>query len=236
MSAALIQRSIPRIVAVTAAALVLVVAAPLSASAHVQVQPGHAAPGAERTELSFAVATESAKAVTTKVQLTLPTATPFTFALVQQIAGWTGTVTTAKLPHPVQIDGARVTEAPVSVTWTADPGTRLTDGEFQNFTVAVGIMPAVARLLLPVTQTYSDGSVVRWDQRTPDGGQEPEHPAPVLYVNDTQPDAAGPAVALTASTSDGLGIALGGAGLMVALIALILALAAVRRTRQRPVR
>ena len=236
MSHSLIPRYRPHAIAVAAATLFLVIAAPLSASAHVQILPGQAAPGAERTELSFAVPTESAKAVTTKVRLTLPTDTPFTFAQVQQIAGWTGTVTTAKLPKPVQIDGARVTEAPVSVTWTADPGTRLADGEFQNFTVAVGIMPSVGRLLLPVTQTYSDGSVVQWDQRTPDGGEEPEHPAPVLYVNDTPPDGAGSAVEPTSSTSDLLGIALGGAAFVVAFVALILALVAVRRGQRSPVR
>ena len=35
-------------------------------------------------------------------------------------------------------------------------------------------------VLLPATQTYSDGEVVRWDEPTPSSGEEPEHPAPAL--------------------------------------------------------
>lgn len=226
-----------RAFAAAAATLALVLAAPLAASAHVHVDPGRATAGAESTELAFAVPTESAKAVTSEVQVHLPTSAPFAFATVQQLAGWKATVTTAKLSRPVEVGGARITEAPVAVTWTAQPGTQLTDGEFQHFTIAVGPMPDVGRLLLPVTQRYSDGTVVHWNQRTPGGGGEPEHPAPVLYVKDTPPqDVAGePTVTPAASTSDTLGIALGGGALAVALAALVLALAAVLRGR-RPAR
>ena len=42
-------------------------------------------------------------------------------------------------------------------------------------------------LSLPATQTYSDGTVVKWDQPTPAGGKEPEHPAPTLKLSSTEP-------------------------------------------------
>ena len=227
----------PKALAAAAATVVLVLAAPLAASAHVHVEPGTAKAGVERAELTFAVPTESAKAVTSQVRVALPTSTPFAYASVQQVAGWKGRITTAKLPKPVKVGGARITEAPVAVTWTALPGTRLGDGEFQAFTVAVGAVPDVGRLLLPVTQTYSDGTVVRWNERTPASGEEPEHPAPVLYVNDSPPagEADEAAVAPASSTSDTLGIALGGGALVIALVALALALGAVLRGR-RPIR
>jgi Domain of unkown function (DUF1775) len=34
----------------------------------------------------------------------------------------------------------------------------------------------------PATQTYSDGTVVHWDQPTPPGGAEAEYPAPTLAL------------------------------------------------------
>ena len=230
-------RRAPRLLLAAVATAALVLVAPLAASAHVAIEPGRAAPGAERVQLAFAVPTESAKAWTTRVRVTLPTATPFAFASAQQVAGWTSSVTTARLPKPVKFEGGTLTEAPVAVTWTADAGTRLTDGEFQSFTVAAGAVPDVGRLVLPVTQTYSDGTVVRWADPTPASGEEPEHPAPVLYVKDGPPaDAAGEATVTPASsTSDTVGIALGGAALVVALVALVLALGGVLRGR-RPAR
>jgi hypothetical protein len=33
-----------------------------------------------------------------------------------------------------------------------------------------------------VSQTYSDGEVVRWIDSTPKSGEEPEHPAPTLEL------------------------------------------------------
>ena len=35
-------------------------------------------------------------------------------------------------------------------------------------------------MVFKALQTYSDGNVVRWIEEPVDGGEEPEHPAPVL--------------------------------------------------------
>jgi uncharacterized protein YcnI len=200
-------------------ALVLLVAAP--ASAHVKVAPDQAAPGADDVQLTFAVPNESASATTTRVEIDLPTATPFGDVAFVRVPGWTGSVTSGALPKPVEVNGATVRSAPLKVVWTADAGTRLTPGEVQDFVISVGPVPDTGRILLPAVQTYSDGSVVRWDQPTPDSGEEPEHPAPTIFVRDSPPD--GSASADAASPGTTLAVVLGGTGLAVALLSAVLA-------------
>jgi uncharacterized protein YcnI len=173
-----------------AAALVagaaLALAAPLSASAHVRVDPVEAEAGAYTT-ITFKVPTESATASTTAVTVDLPTDTPFTSVSYQPVPGWSAVVTTAELPTPVTVGDATITEAPVSVTWTADDGVGIEPGQYQQFPLSVGPVPDTGRVLLPAHQGYSDGTVVDWDEEAPASGEEPEHPAPMLYITDTPP-------------------------------------------------
>lgn len=223
-------------VAIAAVTATLVLAAPLAASAHVRLDPGTAGPGAEAVQLTFSVPTESAKATTTAVEIALPTATPFADVSVQPVAGWSARVVRGVLPKPVRIDGTRVTEAPVRVIWTAAAGTKLTDGQFQNFTLSAGPVPDTGKLLLPATQRYSDGTVVQWNQPTPKDGQEPEHPAPTLYITEAPPTEGGDRataadVSTTASASSGPALALSVAALVVALAGLALGLLALLRSR-----
>ena len=117
----------------------------------------------------------------------LPTSTPFGDVSYQPVAGWSATVVDGKLPKPAKVDGTTVTEAPTQVVWTADPGTELTGGQFQDFVLSVGPMPDTGRIAFPTTQTYSDGKVVKWTEPTTASGAEPDLPAPVLYINDAPP-------------------------------------------------
>ena len=217
----------------TAAAAALVLAVPLSASAHVRVDPERATPGAESTLLTFTVPTESATAVTSRVVIDLPTATPFGFVSYEPVPGWSARVVTAQLPKPARVGGTRVTEAPSRVIWSADPGTHLTGGQFQRFDLTVGPVPDTGKLSFPTTQTYSDGTTGRWTQATPASGVEPEHPVPVLYVRDAPPAADQPShtVAVTArpataAAAETLAVALGGVALLVSLLASAVAVAA----------
>ncbi|WP_431278916.1 YcnI family protein [Leifsonia poae] len=220
---------------------VLLLAAPLAASAHVRVDPGQATAGSYAT-LTFKVPTESATAGTVKLVVDLPTATPFTSVSYQPLAGWTTTVDTEKLAKPIKTDDGTITEAPVRVTWTADSGVQVAPGQFQLFTISAGAVPDTGQVLLPAHQTYSDGSVVDWADKTPASGAEPEHPAPVLYINDKAPAADGanpvvatntPAPTATASTgsTDAVAIGLGIAGLALGAIALVVAVFAATRRR-----
>ncbi|HET6825659.1 MAG TPA: YcnI family protein [Amnibacterium sp.] len=223
------------------AAVALVLAVPLSASAHVRVYPKQAVAGADDTLLTFSVPTESGSATTTRVVIDLPTATPFGDVSYQPVSGWTATVVDGRLPHPAKVDGTTVTEAPLRVVWTADPGTRLAGGQFQDFVLSVGPMPETGRIAFPTTQTYSDGKVVTWTQPTPASGEEPDSPAPVLYIDDAPP----PTERLTTGT---VGLSaqpvagaadltvvtvLAAAALVLAVVAAGLALLALLRPRRR---
>ena len=200
-----------------ASTALLLAASPLAASAHVRVDPGTATPGSY-TNLTFKVPTESATAGTVKLVVDLPTKTPFTSVSYLPLAGWTTTVDTEKLAKPVKTDDGTITEAPVRVTWTADTGVQIAPGQFQQFTVSAGAVPDTGSVALPAHQYYSDGTVVDWDQPTPASGDEPEHPAPTLYIDDPAPAEGGvPALVATstpkpesATADDGDGRLLGG--------------------------
>lgn len=222
-----------------AAALVLGSAA--AASAHVHVDPATTEAGAYAV-LTVRVPNESPTAATTQVSVDLPTDRPLTYVGLEPVPGWTGVVEEGDLPEPVEVDGAAITRAPVRVVWTAE-GAGIGDGQFQRFTVSAGPLPeAGTEVVLPAHQTYSDGSVVDWDQLA-EGGTEPEHPAPVFTTTEAAPagggaaDDASDAAAAGAATStapaaddSALPAVLGGIGLAAGLVALVVATLAWRRT------
>lgn len=164
------------------AAIGLAVAAPLTASAHVSVDPGQAVAGSY-TVVTLKVPNESETAGTTKVELSLPTDTPFTSVRYVPVAGWTAELVRQTLPKPVTVGKSTITEAVTSVIWTADPGSAILADQLQLFPLSLGPVPDTGSVVLPANQTYSDGSVVSWSE-TKDGA---EHPAPVLYINDAPP-------------------------------------------------
>ena len=238
-----------RSAAALGAAALLVIAAPLAASAHVRVDPGQAEAGSYTT-LTFKVPTESATAGTVGLVVDLPTDTPFTSVTYEPLPGWTTEVTTSTLPEPVDVGGSTITEAPTSVTWTADEGTEVAPGEFQRFVISAGAVPDTGSILLPAHQRYSDGSVVDWDEETPASGEEPEHPAPTLYVNDEAPsdshaghDSSADAATVSDSSASGtadsgsatgtVGLAFGIGGLALGALALVVSVVALTR-RPRP--
>ncbi|MCU1526391.1 MAG: hypothetical protein JWP75_154 [Frondihabitans sp.] len=236
------KRTLARAAATIPVAIALALAVPLAASAHVHVAPELAPPGDYAT-LAFKVPTESATASTVKLEVDFPTDHPFTSVEYQPIPGWKAVVTTSKLPKPVKTDDGPITVGVTKVVWTADPGYGIAPGAFQQFIVSAGAVPDTGKVMLPATQTYSDGSVVKWNEPTPTSGVEPEHPAPTLYINDTPPadpdqgivaaTAAPTAVAAASSgTGDGLGLGFGIGGLGLGVIALLVAVLAYTRANR----
>jgi hypothetical protein len=143
-----------------------------------------------------------------------------------------------KLATPISSDDGDVTEAVSKITWS---GGKISPGEYQNFDVSVGPLPdKPTTLVFKALQTYSSGEIVRWIEPTVPGGEEPDHPAPVLTVaapvgtTTPSPSAAATATPVqdTAATSasDNSGLWLGLAGLVIAVTALAVALVN-RRTR-----
>ncbi|NYJ74684.1 YcnI family protein [Allobranchiibius huperziae] len=241
-----VRRTTARTAAAGAATLLAVLAPAAAAQAHVRVTPTTAAPGSYAT-LTFKVPTESATASTDRLVLTLPTDHPFGSVSYQPVPGWSVQVTTSKLATPIKTDDATITEAPTRITWTASTSAaRIAPGQFQTFAISVGPVPDVGSLKLSAQQTYTDGSVVNWDESTPSSGAEPEHPAPMLYIKSAPPGgsaasatgaadpaatvAAAPRQATTAS-GDSSGQWLGVAGIGVGAVALVVAAYALTRIR-----
>jgi uncharacterized protein YcnI len=202
--------------AITIAALALAMFVGIApAWAHVQVNAEHAVRGAE-TILTFEVPNESDHgAKTTKLAVTLPNVEE---ASTEEMPGWTAA-----------LDRDTAAGVVKSVTWTAtppEPG--IAPDQFALFRISVKL-PDSATASFPATQTYSDGQVVNWDQPTPAGGAEPEHPAPVLTLT-TGPGEQQPAAQPAPKAApDDTARWLAGVGVVIGVIGVLLAVLGMRR-------
>jgi uncharacterized protein YcnI len=178
------MRTRTTLVSAIGAGLLLAVATPLAAAAHVTITPDTAEPGSYTT-VTVRVPNESESASTVRLDLTLPTDSPISSVRYVPMPGWTTETQRQQFDPPVEVGDTEVTEAVTKITWTAEAGFEIGDGEFQEFTVSLGPLPEVDSLLLVADQHYSDGSVVSWSEE----GEDAEHPAPVLYVNAAAPTA-----------------------------------------------
>jgi uncharacterized protein YcnI len=234
-----------RVGATALAVATLTLAGSAAAQAHVRVIPESTAGGAF-TKVTFRVPSESDTAKTTSVAINLPTDTPLAFVSAQQLDGWTVKIDKTKLAKPVEVEGTEITEAASKITWTAEKGSELAPGEFQEFSLSGGPLPTEIKAIeFPAVQTYSDGTVANWNEPQPEGADEPEHPVPSFELTAALPegadaDAAPPATeSATAgssssteepASSDGLARGLGIGGLIAGLLGLGLGLLAWRRT------
>ncbi|HMG29297.1 MAG TPA: DUF1775 domain-containing protein [Jiangellaceae bacterium] len=109
----------------------------------------------------------------------LPADPPFASVSVQPHVGWTAELARETPPEPVEVGEFTLDEIVTAVTWTADNGVRIGLGEFDEFAISVGPLPAAGDYALPAEQTYDDGEVVMWAD-----GPDDELPAPVLTVVD----------------------------------------------------
>ena len=139
---------------------------------HIHVSSDNAVRGGTAI-ITFQVPNESnTGAATTALTVTLPDVKS---ASTESMPGWT-----AKLDRDAASGTVR------SVTWTAAPNGGIQADQFALFRISVQL-PDADTVSFPATQTYSDGSTVKWDQPPLPGGGEPERPAPMLTL------AAGPA-------------------------------------------
>jgi uncharacterized protein YcnI len=231
--------------ATTAAALALgavlvgVFGAATPASAHVSVSPKEATQGGYG-RVAFRVPTESDTAATTKVEVVLPENAPVASVSTMPVPGWTVTTEKRKLNPPLEVHGSPVTEAVSKITWTASADAGIKPGQFQEFPVSMGPLPTADTMVFKALQTYSDGNVVRWIEEPPaGGGQEPEHPAPVLKLVPAAAAASPAAAAVKGDSAEGdekegdsAAMGLGIAGLVAGLGGLALGGVAFARTRR----
>jgi uncharacterized protein YcnI len=240
------NRLFKRAAAVAVTAGVLVLASGAVASAHVTANVSEPAVKGGYAKISFRVPNEDNTQGTIKLTLNFPSNPPMTGARPRPVPGWTTAVTKVKIDPPVTVGKTTVTEAIGTVSWTAQPGTRINPGEFQEFDIAAGPLPTtVDQLAIPATQTY-DGAKgdVKWDQPST-GGAEPEHPAPTvaLVAAGASEDAHGSAgtsaevqtaaAVNTTSAMDNTARWLGGIGLVLGALGLGLGVGATLRSRKK---
>lgn len=223
------HRTLSRGALATAAAAGLIAAAAGPAAAHVTVDAPGAAQGSY-TVATFRVPTESETASTTALSVTLP---GLKSVRTEPMPGW----------------AARIERNPAgdatAVTWTAEPGNPgVGPGQFQRFVVSLGPLPADEAVSFPAAQSYSDGSVVRWDQPANADGSEPERPAPALELDEAEDGHAHGAHGAHGDSGDAADHAadhdatdetarwLGGIGLALGLFAVALGLGGVIRGRR----
>lgn len=201
-----------------------------AASAHVTVSSADATPGGFG-KITFRVPNESATASTVSVRVQLPSDTPLAEVSTQPVPGWTVTTTSAQLPEPVEVEGEQVTTYVSQVQWQADAGAGIGPGQFQEFSLSVGPLPDADSLVLPVVQSYSDGTETAWIEPTVQGQAEPENPAPVLRLGSSGANTSASSAADAGSGSDGTASdgdsSTGVVALVLAVVALVVGLAGV---------
>jgi periplasmic copper chaperone A len=229
------------------AASVLLLASP--AYAHVTAHSTDATSGGQDAQITFRVPNEQGVASTTKVEIHLPTDKPFAGVQPASKAGWNVVASSVKLATPIVTDDGKITDAVSTIVWTATAG-GTKPGLYDDFDIAVGLLPKTDSVTFKVLQTYSDGTVARWiEVSAPGSTQAPEHPAPVLALpasadtgtSPTQTSASsaaptGTAGAVSASkttkaSDDTSTMTLAGVSLGVGILALLLALTALLRRR-----
>ena len=169
------SRALLTIAAGAAAMSVGLLAGAAPAWAHVHADADNPTPGSYSV-ITFRVPNESEKgALTTQLSVVLPNVAS---ASTEAMPGWTA-----------QLDRDAAAGTVSSVTWTAAPAPGIAPDQFALFRISVKL-PDTPTVSLPATQTYSDGTIVKWDQPTPPGGAEPEHPAPEIALTGAKADAA----------------------------------------------
>jgi uncharacterized protein YcnI len=153
--------------------------------AHVTVSPAEA-PQGSFAKLTFRVPNERPNAATVSVSVQLPQDHPIQYVSVKPVPGWTAEVVDRALTTPLASHGEEATEVVDRITWT---GGRIEPGQFQEFEVSVGPLPTdTTQLVFPTLQRYDNGEEVAWIEPPIPGGEEPEHPAPVLTLTPSTGD------------------------------------------------
>jgi uncharacterized protein YcnI len=207
-------RSVRRVLIGIATAATLYAGSTAPAWAHVHATSDNPV-GGSTAVVTFEVPNESPTgAATTAVTIALPAGTS---ARTETMPGWTA-----------KLDRAAASGAARSVTWIAAANGGIPADEFGLFRISLKL-PDSDAVTFPATQTYADGSVVRWDEPPVPGGAEPEHPAPRLALAAGPPGrpaaAQEPTVPRTQASPDNTARLLGGAALLAAALGVGIALA-----------
>lgn len=208
--------SFRRCAGVVSAVLMVGLISASPAGAHVNAAlEGSAAPG-DYALIMLRVPTESGTAATTKVELRIPEDVVLKNVLVEPVPGWRIDTTKKKISPVTEDDGDQFSEVIDSVTWTAT-GPGIPPGQFVQFGLDVGPLPDITALALPTVQFFSDGTERAWTQKKT-GNEDPESPEPTVAIGG-------------APAGDGTTSLLAWTALGLSVIALVLGVFAIDRTR-----
>lgn len=174
-------------------------------------------------KLTFRMPNERDIASSVQLEVIFPERQPLSSVSVKPQLGWTYRVDKVKLPELVDVEGRQITETVSKITWTAQPGFAVKPGEFAEFEVSAGRLPADEQMVFKAIQTYDNGEIVRWiEQAAPGSTARPERPAPVLSLAPKQDPAA---LAEQAGSHQGDNSGLATVALIVSIVALLLGVA-----------
>ncbi|MFD1049655.1 DUF1775 domain-containing protein, partial [Kibdelosporangium lantanae] len=122
------------------------------ASAHVTANVTEPAKKGGYAKITFRVPNEDDTQGTIKLTLNFPANPPVTSARPKPVPGWTTSVTKIDLNPPVTVGKSTYKQAIGTITWTAQPGTRINPGEFQEFDISAGPLPSADQLVIPATE------------------------------------------------------------------------------------
>jgi periplasmic copper chaperone A len=235
-----VSRSMIRLLAVGGVAAAAIGLTAVPALAHVTVSSPGATQGGFGV-LTFRMPNEADNANATGLKVQLPADQPLASVSVKPQAGWSYTVTRAKLAQPTtDDDGNQVTDYPSVVDWKATAG-GIRPGEYNEFQLSVGPLPKAGSMTFKALQTYSNGETVSWIEVPAAGSSdEPEHPAPTLKLAVAADTGATAPTTTTAAPASSSGddassgsvtgaYVLGGIGLVAGLAALGVAVSGRRR-------
>ncbi|WP_164863422.1 YcnI family protein [Agromyces sp. LHK192] len=168
--------------------LLLALAAPLSASAHVGVTPSSTAAGSY-TVLGFSIPHGCGDSPTTKVTFTIPEGINSVTPTVNP--NWTIAEVSEELPEPiVDSHGASVVERDAQVVYTAITPLDAHQRDVLELSLQLPEDAEGEDLVFPVLQECVEGTT-DWSQVAEEGGEEPESPAPVITVTAAEGDGHG---------------------------------------------
>jgi uncharacterized protein YcnI len=178
------RHSLPRLLAVGAAAMTMLVSGGAVALGHVESPDGDAIPSGSTVVVHFRVPHGCAGAATTGLDLQLPDGV--VGAKPESIPGWS--ITTERVQtDPYTIEGTEFTDRVGVISWS---GGDLPDDAYLDFGVLATFLGAPGEIHVPVIQHCGDAEV-DWIELAADG-QDPEsleHPAPTLTIVAADPNA-----------------------------------------------
>jgi len=156
----------------------------ISAAAIATLYLGSAAAIAPASAHVHASSDDAVRAGMALVTFQVPNESPTgsaTTALTVDLSNVSSVQTEAQPGWTAKLDRDAASGIAHSVTWTAAPNGGIPVDQFGLFRISVKL-PDADTVSFPATQTYADGSVVKWDQPSAPGGPEPSNPAPMLTL------------------------------------------------------